>query len=105
MSSRIFQSVIVQMKDATDRVMGVVDSEGFVVACSELSMIGSHLDDIDTISGDIPEQLFTTAGRTYKLLGGANAKMDYAVFADGRDTTARCVCVMAAVAFNEARTN
>ncbi len=105
MSSRIFQSVIVQMKDATDRVMGVVDSEGFVVACSELSLIGSHLDDVEAITGDIPEQLFTTAGRTYKLLGGANSKMDYAVFADGRDTTARCVCVMAAVAFNEARTN
>ena len=105
MSSRIFQSVIVQMKDATDRVMGVVDSEGFVVACSELSLIGSHLDDIEAITSDIPEQLFTSAGRTYKLLGGANSKMDYAVFADGRDTTARCVCVMAAVAFNEARTN
>ena len=38
MSSRIFQSVIIQMKDATDRVVGVVDSQGFVVACSELSM-------------------------------------------------------------------
>ena len=48
MSSRIFQSVIVQMKDATDRCMGVIDSEGFVVACSELSMIGSHLEDVET---------------------------------------------------------
>ena len=44
MSSRIFQSVIIQMKDATDRTIGVTDHQGFVVACSELSMIGSYLD-------------------------------------------------------------
>ena len=40
MSSRIFQGVIVQMKDATTRCIGVVDEQGFVIACSELSMIG-----------------------------------------------------------------
>ena len=50
MSSRIFQSVIIQMKDATDRVIGVTDNQGFVVACSELSMIGSYLDDLKGLS-------------------------------------------------------
>lgn len=105
MSSRIFQSVIVQMKDATDRCLGVVDSEGFVVACSELSMIGSHLDDFSSLSGDITEQLFTTALRTYKVLGSLGSKIDYAVFVDGRDATARSICILAAVAFDEAKTN
>ena len=33
MSSRIFQSIIIQMKDATDRCIGVVDDQGVVVAC------------------------------------------------------------------------
>ena len=32
MSSRIFQSVIVQMKDATDRTIGVIDADGNVMA-------------------------------------------------------------------------
>ena len=105
MSSRIFQSVIIQMKDATDRCMGVVDAGGFVVACSELSMIGSHLDDLEGLSGETTDQLFTTANRTYRLLGNPSAKLDYAVFVDGRDTAARCVCILAAVAFNEAKTN
>ena len=45
MSSRIFQSIIIQMKDATDRCIGVVDDQGVVAACSELSMIGTKLDD------------------------------------------------------------
>ena len=40
MSSRIFQSVVLQMKDSTDRAIGVIDSEGTVVACNELTCIG-----------------------------------------------------------------
>ena len=79
--------------------------KGFVVACSELSMIGSHLEDVEGIIGDVPEQLFTTATRTYKLLGGLGNKLDYAVFVEGLDATARCVCILAAVAFNEAKIN
>lgn len=105
MSSRIFQSVIVQMKDATDRVMGVVDSEGYAIACSDLSLIGSRLEDIHSLTGDMPDQMFTTSTRTYKLIGTLNSKYDYAVFVDGRDSTARSICILAAVAFNEARTN
>lgn len=31
MSSRIFQSVILQIKEATDRCIGVVDDQGFVI--------------------------------------------------------------------------
>ena len=42
MSSRVFQSVVLQMKDSTDRAIGVIDSEGTVVACNELSCIGEH---------------------------------------------------------------
>jgi len=105
MSSRIFQSVIIQMKDATERVIGVVDNQGFVVACNELSMIGSYLDDIQNISGDAPDQMFTTATRTYKLLGSFESQFDYAVFAEGRDATARCLCIMTGVAMSEAKTH
>jgi carbohydrate diacid regulator len=105
MSSRIFQSVIIQMKDATERVIGVVDNQGFVVACSELSMIGSYLEDMQGITGEVPEQLFTTASRTYKLLGGVDSQFDYAVFVDGHDATSRCVCILAAVAMSEAKTS
>ena len=67
MSSRIFQGVIVQMKDATTRCIGVVDEQGFVIACSELSMIGSRLDDFQAAVGEVQEQLFATDARTYKI--------------------------------------
>ena len=105
MSSRIFQGVIIQMKDATDRCMGVTDDQGTVVACSELSMIGSRLADFRGIQGDYPDQVFTTGEHTYKPIGSANTRQDYAVFVDGRDAAARCVCILAAVAFQEAKNN
>ena len=105
MSSRIFQGVILQMKDATDRCIGVVDDQGSVVACSELSMIGSRLDDFRGVQGEYPEQAFTTAVRTYKPISSPNSHVDYAVFVDGRDASARCVCILASVAFQEAKTN
>ena len=35
MSSRMFQSVILQMKEATNRCIGVVDDQNFVVACHD----------------------------------------------------------------------
>ena len=40
MANRVFQSVIYQMKDAVDRVVGVVDETGTVISCSELNQIG-----------------------------------------------------------------
>ena len=48
MSSRIFQSVIIQMKDATKRTIGVIDPDGNVVASSDLSLIGSSIGHINT---------------------------------------------------------
>ena len=105
MSSRIFQGVIVQMKDATTRCIGVVDEQGFVIACSELSMIGSRLDDFQAAVGEVLEQLFATDARTYKILSASTARFEYAVFVEGNDQTARSICILAAVGTTEASTN
>ena len=44
MANRVFQSVIYQMKDAINRVVGVVDETGAVISCSELNLIGEVRD-------------------------------------------------------------
>lgn len=105
MSSRIFQNVIIQMKDAIDRTVGVVDEQGFVVASSELAMIGSRLDDFHAYDFPAGEHVVTTAGRTYCSLASNSARLDYAAFVDGSDAEARTVCAVAAVAFNEAKSS
>lgn len=105
MSSRIFQNVIIQMKDAVDRTIGVVDEQGFVVASSELAMIGSRLDDFHAYDFESGEQSVVTGSRTYSPLSSANGKFDYAAFVEGSDALARTICSVADVAFNEAKSN
>ena len=105
MSSRIFQGVILQMKDATDRCIGVVDEQGFVIACSEQVTIGSKLEDFQATLSTSPEPLFTTAERTYKILSGSTARFEYAVFVEGTDAIARSICILASVGMSEASTN
>lgn len=103
MSSRIFQNVIIQMKDAVDRTIGVVDEQGFVVASSELAMIGSRLDDFRVYDFEGSDKLVTTGTRSYKPLSGENGRLDYAAFVEGTDSVSRTLCAVTAVAYNEAK--
>ena len=86
MANRLFQQVVHQMKDTVDRVIGVVDEKGSVIACSELFRIGEQR---DGFSND----LFYSAddviigGWTYRSLG-ARGKADYCVFVEGDDELA-----------------
>ena len=105
MSSRIFQNVIIQMKDNVDRTIGVVDEHGFVVACSELAMIGSRLDDFHQYEFDGSERPVTTGARTYFALYSPGAKFDYVAFTEGTDSLSRTICAISVVAFNEAKNN
>ena len=105
MSSRIFQNVIIQLKDAVDRTIGVVDEQGFVVASSELAMIGSRLEDFHAYELDTAGQTVVTNVRTYSALNSDSSKLEYAAFSEGTDQMAKTICALAAVAFNEAKSN
>ena len=41
MSGRIFQSVVLQIKENSGQSIGVIDSDGTVISCSDLSSIGT----------------------------------------------------------------
>ena len=86
MSNRLFQGIIHQMHDAVDRVIGVIDDGGFVIACSELSQIGTSRPKAKE------EMAYTTdkmvvEGYTYQHIG-AGAKPEFMVFVEGGDKTA-----------------
>ncbi len=104
MSSRIFQSVVLQMKDSTQRAIGVIDSEGTVVACSELASIGEHLPGVVEPINRGESDVVRCEGRTFKALTGWGSQFDYAVFVKGDDPEARTLCCLAAVALNGAKT-
>ena len=105
MSNRVFQSVINQMKDATDRQVGVVDDQGYVVACNELSMIGTQLSDILEVNGEVTDQVITLPERSYHLLGTTGSRFEFAVFVKGNDQLAVSLCIVMGVAMNEAKIN
>jgi carbohydrate diacid regulator len=93
------------MKDAVDRTIGVVDDQGFVVASSELAIIGSRLDDFHAYDFESAEKVVCTAVRCYSALSTEGSKLDFAAFVEGTDQAARTICAVAAVAFNEAKEN
>ena len=102
MSGRIFQNVVLQFKETTDRVIGVLDADGCVIACSELTGIGKkwtkYVDAIEGADGNC----VCVEGKTFKALPGWGSHFDYAVFASGDDSVGRTVCAMACVALNSA---
>ncbi len=89
MSNKLFQGLIYQMKDSVDRVIGVIDEKGVIVACSQLSRIGeSHPEVIEELSYTF--DMLTYGGFTYKAIG-SHAHGDCIVFAEGTDALARSV--------------
>ena len=104
MSGRIFQNVVLQFKETTDRVIGVIDNEGTVIACSELTGIGKKWPRYVEAIEAAENSCVAIEGKTFKAMPGWGNHFDYAVFASGDDSVGRTVCAMAAVALNSAKT-
>lgn len=101
MSSRLFQSVIHQMKDAIDRQIGVVDNNFTIVACSDLGRMGKA--SMRVAKGvAMSEECFVAGGYTYKSFGEAS-KSEYAVFVEGDDETAEKYTNILAVSLRSIR--
>ncbi len=105
MSNRIFQSVVLQMKEGTDRAVGVIDAEGTVVACDDLSLLGERWSGAAERVNDTENGIVCCEGRTFKALSRWGAQFDYASFVEGEDDLARTLCTMAVVALNGAKQN
>lgn len=80
MSGRVFQNIVLQFKDAVDTEIGVIDAEGTVIACTELSEIGSHWSELVSSINDAEESVIPVGGKTFKALSGWNGHFDFAIF-------------------------
>ena len=103
MSNSVFQNVIVQLKDVTDRVFGVIDTEGCVVSCTDMSLLGERWNDAALKVGNASENLVTFGQKTFKAIIGNSNFFEYAVFCTGDDEVARGFCQVAYVALNDAK--
>ena len=85
MSNRVFQQVILQMKDAIDRVIGVIDENGVIIACSELQKIGEQKRDVREELSYTGEALLLD-GVTYRPIGNST-RIENIVFVEGEDNS------------------
>ncbi len=93
MANRLFQGVIHQMKDAVDRVFGVMDENYNIIACSELGKIGETLPENSFIGENSEEN-----GYTYKAIG-EKQNITYTVFVEGNDVLAMKYADILAISF------
>ncbi len=104
MSNSVFQSVIVQLRDVSDRTFGVIDTEGSVVSCTDMSLLGERWADAALKVGNSAESVVTFAQKSFKAIMGNSNYFEYAVFCTGDDEMARSFCQVAYVALNDAKT-
>ena len=103
MSNSVFQSVILQLKEATDRVFGVIDTDGSVISCTDVSLLGERWSDAALKLGNSSDHLVTFGQKTFKAIVGNSNFFEYAVFCSGDDELARNYCTMAYIALNDAK--
>ena len=86
MSNRLFQTLLHQMKDVIGRTIGVIDENGIVIACSELSKIGESKQRIrEELS--YASDAVVYEGYTYRFIN-ASEKNDCICFVEGDDSHA-----------------
>ncbi len=95
MSNRLFQGVIHQMKESIDRIFGVMDENGTIIACSELNKIGETVEGLNILN----TETFVNGNFTYKALG-QSTDSNYLVFVEGNDLLASKYASVLAVSFS-----
>ena len=102
MSNSVFQSVIIQLREISDRSFGVLDTEGTVVSCTDLSLLGERWPDAVLKAGN-SDGVVTYGQKSFKAMLGSSNALEYVAFCSGDDETARGFCTMAHIALNDAR--
>ena len=104
MANNVFQSVILQLKDATDRAFGVIDNDGCVVSSTDVSVLGERWADAAIKIAGSGHQNVCFGGRTFKPIVNGSGYFEYAVFCTGDDEQAKAYCNLAYIALSDAKT-
>ena len=103
MSNSVFQNVISQLKDTTKRTFGVIDQEGAVIACSDVSLLGERWAEAALRIVSNPDQTVSFGQKTFRGVANNAGVLEYAVFCSGEDEMARSLCGIIFVTLNNAK--
>ena len=99
MSNRLFQGLVHQMRETIHATVGVVDETATIIACSDLTKIGTSNEFVSLDLSDVHD-IFIRDGYTYKPFG-SRTKPEYAVFVEGvDDAAAKYASILAISLFN-----
>ncbi len=101
MSQKLFTKIISQMKDTTDRTIGVLDETGVIISCTELTSVGEKRDVLDGVTYSADK--FVAEGYTYKAIGGSTG-IEYVVMVEGDDKVANDIAGILTVTLSSLKT-
>ena len=102
MSNSVFQSVMIQLKDLTDRPFGVIDTDGCVVSCTDVALLGERWPDA-ALKAAGSEETVTFGQKTFRAILNSTGVLEYAVFCGGDDEQSRIYCNLSHIALNDAK--
>ncbi len=103
MSNSVFQSVIVQLREIPGRTFGVMDSEGCVVSCTDVSLLGERWPEVAIKLAGAGDHAVALEQKTFKAMHSSTGVLEYAVFCTGDDDAARTYCSVAYIALHDAK--
>ena len=103
MSNSVFQNVIVQLREVSDRVFGVMDSEGCVISSTDSTLLGERWPDAALRVAGNPDSFVAFGQKTFRAILSSANYVEYAVFCSGDDEAAHQYCAMAYIALNDAK--
>ena len=102
MAARLFQSILLEIKNRVPFILGIVDNGGNIVSCTELRFIGENVEAAEEFfaSGE-DEGAF--GGYTFRKLDGYESGSEYAVFAGQSGENASIACNLTAIAISNSK--
>ena len=102
MAARLFQSILLEIKNKIPFILGIVDSTGNIVSCTELRFIGENVEAAEEFFAAGAEE-GEYRGYTFRKLDGYDNGAEYAVFAGQSGENASIACNITAVAINNSK--
>ena len=102
MAARLFQSILLEIKNKIPFILGIVDNTGNIISCTELRFIGENVEAAEEFFASNAEE-GEYNGYTFRKLEGYDNGTEYAVFAGHSGETAVIACNITAVAINNSK--
>ena len=102
MAARLFQSILLEIKEKVPFMVGVVDQTGNIISCTEIKLIGDTIESASAFFAS-GREAGEFGGYTFQLLNGYENGIEYAVFCANRGSMADTVCALTAVAISNSK--